>query len=357
VSLSGGNVTYTPPANACGSDTFYYLASDGQLGGTNVGTVNVTILATNAPLIVTCATNQTVSVGGSCTATLADLRSQLVVVDCDGTTITQNPAPGSSIPLGSTVVTFGVTNNAGLGTTCQATITAVDVTPPVAICPANISTPATSQSGAVVTFSISGTDNCTVSSVVANPASGSTFPPGTNTVTVTATDGSGNTNACTFLVIVTQDATPPVIDCPTNRTVVCSGTNAIATYTATATDNVDPNPTVIVSPPSGSNFPVGTNTVLVTAYDSSGNTNTCMFLVIVTDPLADNISLTIQESSTNVVITWPQTCTSYTLEKSANLNSPTNWMPAGLPVVPVGNNFQATAPANATDRYYRLHKN
>ena len=155
---------------------------------------------------------------------------------------------------------------------------------------------------------------------------------------------------------VTQDVTPPVIACPTNRTVVCSGTNAIATYVATATDNIDPNPTVIVTPPSGSSFPVGTNTVLVTAYDSSGNTNTCTFLVIVTDPLADNIALTIVQSDTNVVITWSQTCTGYTLEGATDLNPTITWTPVGAPVVPVGGSFQVTIPATAPEKYFRLHK-
>src|SRR5207248_708276 len=36
-------------------------------------------------------------------------------------------------------------------------------------------------------------------------------------------------------------------------------------------------------PPSGSNFPVGTNTVCCTATDAAGNTNSCCFNVTVED--------------------------------------------------------------------------
>ncbi len=45
VSLTNGNVVYTPPAGVTGTDTFYYLATDGQVGGTNVGLVTVNISA------------------------------------------------------------------------------------------------------------------------------------------------------------------------------------------------------------------------------------------------------------------------------------------------------------------------
>jgi hypothetical protein len=36
VTLAGDVVTYTPPPNVCGVDTFYYVVSDGQFGGSVV---------------------------------------------------------------------------------------------------------------------------------------------------------------------------------------------------------------------------------------------------------------------------------------------------------------------------------
>ncbi len=355
VSLSGGNITYSPPTNACGTDSFYYLATDGQLGGTNVGLVTVNILTTNGPAITTCVPNQNFGVGPSCVGSLPDLRSQLVVADCGDVTITQDPAPGTIVALGNTVaVTFNVTNTSGFGTNCQAMITAVDSTPPVAICPGNITNEAASASGAVVTFSISGTDNCTLSSVVAVPASGSTFPIGVTTVTVTATDSVGLTNACTFTVRV-QDTTGPSISCPANQLVACTATNgAAAFYSASATDAVDPSPTVIVTPPSGSTFPVGTNAVLVTAYDASGNTNTCTFNVVVQDQTPASLSIT--KVDTNAIVCWPQTCSTYTLESTTNLNPPIAWSPVGLPVEVSGTNYCVTVPIVNTNSFFRLYK-
>jgi hypothetical protein len=59
----------------------------------------------------------------------------------------------------------------------------------------------------------------------------------------------------------------------------------VISYTVTATDNVDPNPALNCAPPSGATFPVGTTTVVCTASDSSGNTATATFNVIVLAPL------------------------------------------------------------------------
>ncbi len=73
-------------------------------------------------------------------------------------------------------------------------------------CPSNITVYATSPAGAVVTFSPTTSGGCPPVNVVANPPSGSTFPVGTTTVTVTASDGCGQQAQCTFTVTVK----PPV---------------------------------------------------------------------------------------------------------------------------------------------------
>jgi uncharacterized repeat protein (TIGR03803 family) len=68
------------------------------------------------------------------------------------------------------------------------------------------------QCGATVSFGPPVTTNCAGYVVTANPASGSFFPIGTNTVTWTAVDSASGqlTNTCTFTVIV-HDCESPVI--------------------------------------------------------------------------------------------------------------------------------------------------
>jgi hypothetical protein len=82
------------------------------------------------------------------------------------------------------------------------------------------------------------------------------------------------------------DVTPPTLHLPDDITVEAtdaSGTNV--TYSVTATDDRDPNPTVTCTPSSGSFFPVGTTTVNCQATDASGNVATGSFVVHVYAPL------------------------------------------------------------------------
>ncbi len=354
LTYTNGVVAYSPPSIGCGLDRFFYIASDGQVGGTNVGTVTVNIVSSNAPVIVSCAANQTYYVSGGCTVNLPNLTGGLVVTDCGTYTITQSPAAGTALGLGNTIVTFDVTNSGGLSTNCQITVSVLDTNAPSVTCPANIVTEATGPSGRVVTYAPSGSDNCTLASLVANPASGSTFPLGVTVVTVTATDNSGNTNACTFTVTV-QDTTAPVITCPTNITTACTSTNgAVVNYTVTSVDQVDPNPTLIVTPPSGSTFAPGTNLVTALTYDAAGNTNTCSFLVIVQDQTPAILS--INKVGTNVVVCYPQTCTPYVLEGATDLTPPISWTPVGLPASAVGADFCVTIPADLPYNFFRLRK-
>jgi HYR domain len=78
------------------------------------------------------------------------------------------------------------------------------------------------------------------------------------------------------------DTTPPVLQLPaTITTVATNPAGAVVTYTATATDDTDPHPTVSCSPASGSTFPIGTTTVACSATDAAGNLSTGSFGVVV----------------------------------------------------------------------------
>jgi hypothetical protein len=73
--------------------------------------------------------------------------------------------------------------------------------------------------------------------------------------------------------ITSGDDVPPALTLPQSPIVVPADRpgGAVVTYEVTATDAVDPNPTVSCSPPSGSLFPIGDTTVACTATDASGN--------------------------------------------------------------------------------------
>ena len=84
-----------------------------------------------------------------------------------------------------------------------------DTTPPVLAPVADITADATSASGAPVSFTASATDDVDGSvPVTCDPASGSTFPVGTTTVTCSAKDAAGNATQGTFTVTVKAQAQP-----------------------------------------------------------------------------------------------------------------------------------------------------
>jgi HYR domain len=160
-------------------------------------------------------------------------------------------------------------------------------------CPANMTqSNDPNQCGAVVTYPPPTTTG-TCGTVTASPASGSFFPVGTTTVTVTTTAGP----SCTFTVTVV-DTQPPTNTCPANITVsnAPNQCGAVVNYPATtATDNC-PGVTVVASPPSGSFFPVGTTTVTRTATDAAGNTATCTFTVTANDTQPPTITCPANQS-------------------------------------------------------------
>src|SRR5262245_13499781 len=86
-------------------------------------------------------------------------------------------------------------------------------------CPGDVTTNAISTNGTPVSFgffAFGGCDPLTPLNLYSVPASGATFPIGTNTVTCYAYDNCGNTNTCTFRVIVTPLTNSIVLQCSTN---------------------------------------------------------------------------------------------------------------------------------------------
>src|SRR6266498_3850461 len=131
------------------------------------------------------------------TATANDAVDGSVAVTCV-------PASGSTFAIGTATVTCSATDAAGNTGTGSFTVKVQDTTAPVVTVPANISTSATSISGAVVTYTATAHEIVDGSVLVTcNPASGSTFAPGSTTVNCSATEAAGNTGTGSFTISVT----------------------------------------------------------------------------------------------------------------------------------------------------------
>lgn len=154
----------------------------------------------NQPPIAMCQ-SVTVAAGPDC---MADASIDNGSYDPDpGDTITLTQSPPGRYPLGNTLVTLTVTDNHGESAFCEATVTVVDTTPPAIACPPDMVVDATSPAGATVDYpAAAASDNCGTPSLGYSQVSGTVFPIGDTTVTVTATDADGNIASCQFTVHV-----------------------------------------------------------------------------------------------------------------------------------------------------------
>ena len=203
--------------------------------------------------------------------------------------ITEGLESGAEFPIGTTTVTYTVTDVNGNVSNETFTVTVIDNESPEISCPANITVSTeTGVSYANVIFKdATATDNCNVTvDQTGGPASGEQFEIGTTTVTFTATDESGNTSECSFTVTV-EDNEDPNIECPSDYNAgvdagVCGA--AVEFDAPIATDNSgEVTITQTGGAASGEQFPVGTTTVEFTATDATGNSATCSFTVTITD--------------------------------------------------------------------------
>ena len=208
-------------------------------------------------------------------------------------TVSCTPGSGSTFAIGVTTIICTATDSSGNRSSVSFNINVVDTTAPSLTPPANIMAEAVSAGGAVVSYpAATATDAVDPAPVITySQSSGTTFPLGVTTVTVTATDSSGNSSSASFKITVADNAAPS-ITVPANITAgATSPAGAVVNYpAATATDAVDPAPVITYSQSSGTTFPLGVTTVTVTATDSSGNSSSASFTITVKDTTPPNVT-------------------------------------------------------------------
>src|SRR5207249_5770970 len=200
--------------------------------------------------------------------------------------------PTASLALGTHTIAVVVTGQCGSATN-SATLT-VDDSPPVAVCQditvqldatghVNI-TPAQIDNGS--------NDACGIASLSLSKTNFDCTNIGTNLVTLTVTDNSGNTQTCTATVTV-QDQPAPVAVCQ-NITVQLDATGTV-TITPAQVNNGSSDACGIASLSlDKTNFDcgnIGTNLVTLTMTDNHGNTQTCTATVTVVDAVAPTITI------------------------------------------------------------------
>lgn len=214
--------------------------------------------------------------------------------------------------LGPNNVTLTVADVNGNTSTCIAVVTVEDDIPPTIACPADITVNNDAgMCGAIVNFPVAaGFDNCSVTvSQTGGLASGSAFPVGVSTVEFTATDGSGNTEVCSFTITVVDNEAPTMV-CQ-NITIQLDEFGNASIIAADVDGGSIDNcgiASLSVSPSTFDCSDVGDNPVVLTVTDIHGNSNTCTAIVTVEDvtpPLAvcQNITVELDPVTGTITIT------------------------------------------------------
>jgi gliding motility-associated-like protein len=225
--------------------------------------------------VLTCIGDQTLS----CGSTIPDYTALVEVSDnCDVAPVrTQNPIAGTAFTPGMTI-TITATDIYNNSSACSFKVNAsADTTKPVLTCIGD----QTLSCGSMIpdyTTLVTVTDNCDAAPVLTqNPIAGTAFTDGM-TITITATDISNNSSACSFIVNSGADTIAPVLTCIGDQTLSCGSTIPDYTTLVTVTDNCDTAPVLIQNPIAGTSFTDGM-TITITATDISNNSSACSFIV------------------------------------------------------------------------------
>ena len=316
-----------------GSTQITWVASDAAGNEADEVVQTVTVTDTEAPEI-TAPANISIQVGESEeSATDVDLGIPSTSDNCGVEEVSNDAA--ATFAVGTTTVTWTVTDVNGNEETAQQTVTVTKEVLPTITAPANITVSNTEGICGATGIDL-GSPAVTGEDIpndgITNDAL-STFPVGTNTVFWTVTDGNGNTATATQSVTVTDEENPVIapvaIITRSNDPGSCDA--EIEIDAPAVSDNCD-NPTATGTRSDGlalnAPYPVGTTQITWAASDAAGNeADEVVQTVTVTDTEAPeitapaNISIQVgesEESATDVDLGTPTTSDNCGVEEVTN---------------------------------------
>ncbi len=263
----------------------------------------ITFTLESTPPTISCVGNQTRSTNsGLCNYTVAgsEFQPSAFADNCPGATVafslsgastgTGNNLAGTTFGLGTTTVTWTVTDVIGLTATCTFTVTVTDVQAPNAVCQ-NVTVALNSAGlGATTASAVNNgsSDNCGIATTSLSTTNFTCLNLGPNAVVLTVTDVNGNSSTCSAVATVV-DLIPPTITC-VNVTVALNALGQVIVPAPPANLPTD-NCQIVSFTASQTTFGcsnVGPNTVTVSVTDQSGNSSSCTGIVTVVDPVAPN---------------------------------------------------------------------
>lgn len=194
--------------------------------------------------------------------------------------------------IGANTVTLTVTDNDANSSTCTSTVTIQDNENPSALCQ-NIDLYLDGTGNASIVpadIDAGSSDNCSLTYGI----SASTFTcteVGANSVTLTVTDGSSNSDNCSASVTV-RDTVSPVAVCQ-NHTLVLDGSGSATLNVSDVNNGSSDNCGIASSSLSKTSYTcgdLGTSSVTLTLNDVNGNSSSCTADITVEDNQAPTIT-------------------------------------------------------------------
>ncbi len=257
-------------------------------GNTSSCTATVTVVDETGPNCNLMPATLSVTAGGTVTVDIADINDGSA--DPCGSIASFDIVPNTfdCSNVGSNTVTVTVTDNSGNSTTCTTTVTITDMVAP--ICNVDdITINASSASPIIVTpadLNIASSDACgSIVSEVVSPNAFDCDDLGSNTVTVTVTDNSGNTSTCMATVTVEDNNMPECVVQDITVTLDVNGEVSISPVDIDAGSNAGCGGDLMydITPDEFFCNDVGSQTVSVIVSVSNGNTSSCEAIVTVVD--------------------------------------------------------------------------
>ncbi len=281
------NLNVSPDTFDCtdvGNNTVTLAVTDNN-GNTSTCTATVTIEDNVPPSAVCQDITAQLDGAGLASITASDVEGGSTDA-CGINGFSVNVATFNCSDVGANTVTVTVTDNNGNVDACMSTVTVEDNVPPVAVCQdATIQLNAAGM-GTLTAGQVDGgsTDNCPPPSVSVSPDQFTCSDVGTNPVTLTVMDGSGNSATCTATVTVEDNVAPNAVcqDITVQLDANGNGSITAADIDGGSTDvcgvsGLSANPAIFDCDD------IGDNSATLSVTDVNGNTSSCTSTVTVED--------------------------------------------------------------------------
>lgn len=305
-----GNVSVTY-SHASGTffpigETLVNVVATDSAGNSDSCSFSITVADTEAPIIDCGNPNETLTKfvnNGNCTYLIGanELNPLSISDNCGEYTLIHSIGDsanlaGVELPLGPTTIVWTASDTSGNTSSCSINVVVEENSTPLLDC-SNLDSLITKYTDSLsCEYLVSGSvlDPAAVPSACSftltndinnlSTLDGESFGLGSHTITWTVTNSSNDSSQCQFTLEV-LDGQSPEITCPENISVENDSSlcGAYVSFAATAQDNCSGNVNISYSQDPGTFFPVGGTVVDVVATDSSGNSASCSFSIIVSE--------------------------------------------------------------------------